>query len=139
MSFELAEYTAEVVGVGTLRLLDAIKTCGLEKQVRHYFKQAPSKEKSNSVKHEQNCFLKAYIMSDWFDSLSLVLNISSIVFLLSLYGFRHFNVNSKFSLFRLHFQVRFYQASTSELFGKVVEVPQKETTPFYPRYKDRHF
>jgi len=30
-------------------------------------------------------------------------------------------------------QVRFYQASTSELFGKVVEIPQKETTPFYPR------
>src|SRR5262245_15037526 len=30
-------------------------------------------------------------------------------------------------------EVRFYQASTSELFGKVQEVPQKETTPFYPR------
>ena len=29
--------------------------------------------------------------------------------------------------------IRFYQASTSELFGKVQEVPQKETTPFYPR------
>ena len=29
--------------------------------------------------------------------------------------------------------VKFYQASTSELFGKVVETPQKETTPFYPR------
>ncbi len=29
--------------------------------------------------------------------------------------------------------VRFYQASTSEMFGKVVEIPQKETTPFYPR------
>lgn len=29
--------------------------------------------------------------------------------------------------------VRFYQASTSELFGKVQEVPQSETTPFYPR------
>jgi GDPmannose 4,6-dehydratase len=28
---------------------------------------------------------------------------------------------------------RFYQASTSELYGKVVETPQKETTPFYPR------
>jgi len=35
VSFDLAEYTAEVVGVGTLRLLDAIKTCGLEKQVCH--------------------------------------------------------------------------------------------------------
>merc|ERR1712158_168212 len=61
VSFDLAEYTAEVDGVGTLRLLDAIRTCGL----------------SDSVK--------------------------------------------------------FYQASTSELYGRVQEVPQKETTPFYPR------
>jgi len=61
VSFDLAEYTAEVDGVGTLRLLDAIRTSGLQ------------------------------------DS------------------------------------VRFYQASTSELYGKVQEVPQKETTPFYPR------
>lgn len=30
-------------------------------------------------------------------------------------------------------KIRFYQASTSELYGKVVEVPQTETTPFYPR------
>ena len=30
-------------------------------------------------------------------------------------------------------KIRFYQASTSELYGKVMEVPQKETTPFYPR------
>ena len=30
-------------------------------------------------------------------------------------------------------ETRFYQASTSEMFGKVQEVPQKETTPFYPR------
>lgn len=29
--------------------------------------------------------------------------------------------------------IRFYQASSSEMFGKVLEVPQKETTPFYPR------
>ncbi len=34
---------------------------------------------------------------------------------------------------RLDKQVRFYQASTSELFGKVREVPQRETTPFHPR------
>lgn len=61
ISFDLSEYTAEVDGVGTLRLLDAIRTCKLE----------------NSV--------------------------------------------------------RFYQASTSELYGKVVEIPQRETTPFYPR------
>ncbi|XP_046691630.1 GDP-mannose 4,6 dehydratase isoform X3 [Silurus meridionalis] len=61
ISFDLAEYTADVDGVGTLRLLDAIKTCGLTNNVR------------------------------------------------------------------------FYQASTSELYGKVQEIPQKETTPFYPR------
>ncbi|XP_027625579.1 GDP-mannose 4,6 dehydratase isoform X3 [Tupaia chinensis] len=61
ISFDLAEYTADVDGVGTLRLLDAVKTCGL--------------------------------------------------------------INS----------VKFYQASTSELYGKVQEIPQKETTPFYPR------
>ena len=30
-------------------------------------------------------------------------------------------------------RTRFYQASTSELYGKVVETPQRETTPFYPR------
>lgn len=30
-------------------------------------------------------------------------------------------------------QIRFYQASSSEMFGKVVEVPQRESTPFYPR------
>lgn len=61
VSFDLSEYTAEVDAVGTLRLLDAIRTCGLEKNVK------------------------------------------------------------------------FYQASTSELYGKVVEIPQTETTPFYPR------
>lgn len=33
----------------------------------------------------------------------------------------------------LEHKTRFYQASTSELFGKVQEIPQKETTPFYPR------
>ena len=35
--------------------------------------------------------------------------------------------------FRLSEKCKFYQASTSELYGKVQEVPQKETTPFYPR------
>ena len=33
----------------------------------------------------------------------------------------------------LQSKTRFYQASTSELYGKVLEIPQKETTPFYPR------
>ncbi len=36
-------------------------------------------------------------------------------------------------ILRLGDKARFYQASTSELFGKVSEVPQNETTPFYPR------
>ena len=36
-------------------------------------------------------------------------------------------------ILKMEQQVRIYQASTSELYGKVVEVPQSETTPFYPR------
>ena len=36
-------------------------------------------------------------------------------------------------ILRMTDSVRFYQASTSELYGKVQEIPQKETTPFYPR------
>ena len=36
-------------------------------------------------------------------------------------------------ILKLENKIRFYQASTSELFGKVQEIPQKETTPFYPR------
>ncbi len=59
VSFEVPEFTAEVDGLGTLRILDAIKETGIK--------------------------------------------------------------------------TRFYQASTSELYGKVQEIPQKETTPFYPR------
>ena len=60
VSFDIPEYTAEVGGLGTLRLLEAIRETGLNK-------------------------------------------------------------------------TRFYQASSSELYGKVQEVPQRETTPFYPR------
>ena len=36
-------------------------------------------------------------------------------------------------ILKLETKVRFYQASTSELYGKVQETPQRETTPFYPR------
>ncbi len=61
VSFESPEYTADVDGMGTLRLLEAIRILGLEKKTR------------------------------------------------------------------------FYQASTSELYGLVQEIPQNETTPFYPR------
>jgi GDPmannose 4,6-dehydratase len=61
VSFESPEYTANADGLGTLRILEAIRILGLEKKTR------------------------------------------------------------------------FYQASTSELYGLVQEVPQKETTPFYPR------
>lgn len=61
VSFDTPEYTANADGIGTLRLLEAIRILGLEKKTR------------------------------------------------------------------------FYQASTSELYGLVQETPQKETTPFYPR------
>ena len=61
VSFDIPEYVADVDGLGTLRLLEAVRLLGLEKKTR------------------------------------------------------------------------IYQASTSELFGKIQEVPQKETTPFYPR------
>jgi len=61
VSFDLSEYTTEVDAVGTLRLLEAIRICGLDNDVK------------------------------------------------------------------------FYQASSSELYGKVVETPQNEKTPFYPR------
>ena len=61
VSFESPEYTADIVGIGALRILESIRILGLEKKTR------------------------------------------------------------------------FYQASSSELFGKVQETPQKETTPFYPR------
>ena len=61
VSFELPEYTANTDGIGTLRILEAIRILGLEKKTK------------------------------------------------------------------------FYQASTSELYGMVQETPQKETTPFYPR------
>lgn len=61
VSFETPEYTANADGIGTLRILDAVRLLGLEKKTR------------------------------------------------------------------------IYQASTSELYGKVQEVPQSETTPFYPR------
>src|ERR1044071_2828519 len=59
VSFDSAEYTADITGTGTVRLLEAIRQVGLKP--------------------------------------------------------------------------RFYQASSSEMFGKVLEVPQRETTPFYPR------
>lgn len=61
VSFDMPEYTADCDGVGVLRMLDAIRSAGLQDKVK------------------------------------------------------------------------FYQASTSELYGKVQEVPQSETTPFYPR------
>ncbi len=36
-------------------------------------------------------------------------------------------------ILKMEKEIRFYQASTSEMYGKVQEIPQKETTPFYPR------
>lgn len=43
------------------------------------------------------------------------------------------NILEAIRLLGLTKKTRFYQASTSEMFGKVQEIPQKETTPFYPR------
>ena len=47
VSFDLAEYTADVDGVGTLRLLDAIRTCGMADQIRFY--QASTSEMYGKV------------------------------------------------------------------------------------------
>ena len=47
VSFDLAEYTADVDGVGTLRLLDAIRTCGMANKVRFY--QASTSEMFGKV------------------------------------------------------------------------------------------
>lgn len=43
------------------------------------------------------------------------------------------NILEAIRVLRIQNKTRFYQASTSELYGKVQEIPQKETTPFYPR------
>jgi GDPmannose 4,6-dehydratase len=48
-------------------------------------------------------------------------------------GIGTLNLLEAINLLGLEKKSRFYQASTSELYGKVQEVPQKETTPFYPR------
>src|SRR3546814_7024750 len=40
-------------------------------------------------------------------------------------------------ILKLEERTRFYQASTSELYGKAQEIPQNEKTPFYPRSPDR--
>ena len=47
VSFDLAEYTADVDGVGTLRLLDAIRTCGMTDKVKFY--QASTSEMFGKV------------------------------------------------------------------------------------------
>ena len=63
LSFDLSEYTADVNGVGTLRLLDAIRTCGLEKRVRLYQVNTSTHTHTclcgrNNLEHEQfmSCF-----------------------------------------------------------------------------------
>ena len=48
-------------------------------------------------------------------------------------GFGTLNVLEAIRINKMEKRSKFYQASTSEMFGKVQEVPQKETTPFYPR------
>jgi GDPmannose 4,6-dehydratase len=53
--------------------------------------------------------------------------------LLILWDWGHFGFWKQLEYSGLESKTRFYQASTSELYGDVQEVPQKETTPFYPR------
>ena len=55
ISFDVAEYTADVDGLGTLRLLDAIRTTGLDKTVKFY--QASTSEMYGKVIH-YFCFLR---------------------------------------------------------------------------------
>jgi len=52
VSFEMAEYTGDVDGLGTLRLLDAIRTCGLEKHIKFY--QASTSELYGKVETPQS-------------------------------------------------------------------------------------
>jgi len=60
-----------------------------------------------------------------FDMPEYVSNIDGLGTLRLLESLRHCNIMLN--------KIKFYQASTSEMFGKVMEIPQKETTPFYPR------
>lgn len=61
VSFDLAEYTADVDGTGTLRLLDAIRTCGLEKSVRFY--QASTSEMYGRIGFQNSTsYCSAFIM-----------------------------------------------------------------------------
>lgn len=48
-------------------------------------------------------------------------------------AFGTLNILESIRLLNLISKTKFYQASTSEMFGKVIEIPQTETTPFYPR------
>lgn len=59
-----------------------------------------------------------------FDCPEYTANVDALGTLRLLECIRHSSLKNK---------IKFYQASTSELFGKVQEIPQKETTPFYPR------
>ncbi len=108
VSFDVPEYTAEADAIGTLRLLEAVRICGLEKTCRIY--QASLAAQSH-VKVS-------------FDVPEYTAEADAIGTLRLLEAVR---------ICGLEKTCRIYQASTSELFGKVQEVPQKETTPFYPR------
>lgn len=49
VSFDMAEYTGDVDGLGTLRLLDAIRTCGLTKHIRFYQVRGDSESEKDSL------------------------------------------------------------------------------------------
>jgi GDPmannose 4,6-dehydratase len=57
VSFQLPEYTANVDAMGTLRLLEAIRSCGLEKKTKFY--QASTSELMGKRKKEFNCFQRS--------------------------------------------------------------------------------
>ena len=94
----------------------------------HYGDLTDANSLSNSILETQpdevyNLAAQSHVRVS-FDQPSYSVDVAGLGTLRLLEAVRHLN-RSK--------QVRFYQASSSEMFGKVVEVPQRETTPFHPR------
>ena len=126
VSFESPEYTADVDALGTLRLLEAIRILGLEQKTRFY--QASTSELYGLVQETQpdeiyNLGAMSHVAVS-FESPEYTADVDAIGTLRLLEAIRILGLEKK---------TRFYQASTSELYGLVQEIPQKETTPFYPR------
>ena len=77
-------------------------------------------EKSNSDE-VYNLAAQSYVAASWRQPIYTA-EVTGLGVLRMLEAIRHIN-----------HKIKFYQASSSEMFGKVQEIPQKETTPFYPR------